>query len=252
MPPRRSFRRPSVFSGVPPITLRLLVATAVTTIGCVVAYHLGLPQLLEAFVLRPAEVLPGLKVWKLLSYLFVEGTDPLGFLIDLVVLYFFGAWFERTWGPRRFIVFYAISGAGAGLFVTLVGLVSPSVAAQPYFGIWPVMEALTVAMGMLEPDMEIYFYFLFPLKARIMMFASWGLIALFMIFGGTPVPYLAAVGGALTGLALSVSRGGPRRLWLRFRAAQIERQLRRRARHLTVVPPPEERGRDGEPKHWLH
>ncbi len=247
--PIHGFRRPSSFGGVPPVTLRLLIATGLTTLGCVISAHLGLPQILEAFVLQPAQVLPGGKAWKLLSYLLFEGLDPLGFLLDLVVLYFFGAWFERTWGPRRFISFYALSGLLAGLFVALIGLVSPAVAVQPYYGIWPVMEALTVAMGLLEPDMQIYFYFLFPLPARVLMYASWGLIALFMIFHGSPVPYLTAVGGALAGLALSVSRGGPRQLWLRFRAAQIERQLRRRSRHLTVVPPPN--GED-DPKRWLH
>jgi membrane associated rhomboid family serine protease len=245
-----TFRPPSFLARVPPTTLKLIVATGVTTLACVIALNFGHPQLAEAFLLRPADVLPGLKVWKILSYMLFEGTEPLQFLIDLVVLYFFAAWFEQTWGPRRFITFYAIAGAGSALLVVLLGLVSHTVAAQPYFGIWPVMEALTVAMGMLEPNMQINFYMIFPMRARTMMFLSWGLVALLIVFNGSIVPYLAVIGGIGMGLALSLGANGPRRLWLSFRAAQIERQLRRKSGHLKVVPPPERK--EADPKTYLH
>jgi membrane associated rhomboid family serine protease len=248
MPPR--FRTPSFMARVPPTTLKLLIATGVTTLTCVVALNFGYPQLAQAFVLQPGQVLPGLKVWKLLSYMLFEGTEPIGFLIDLVVLYFFAAWFEQSWGPKRFITFYAIAGGGSAVLVVLLGLVSPTVAAQPYFGIWPVLEALTVAMGMLEPNTQISFYMLFPMRARVMMYLSWGLIALFVVFHGTVVPYLTVLGGVGVGLALSIGANGPRRLWLNFRAAQIERQLRRKSGHLKVVPPPERK--EADPKTYLH
>ncbi len=250
-PPRFRFRTPSFARGVPPITLRLLVACGVTTLVCVIASHLGAPQLLEAFVLRPAEVVPGLRVWKLLSYALIAGIDPLDFLLNLLVLYFFGAWFERSWGPRRFLWFVTLSAAGAAAVAVLVGLVSPAVAGYPYAGIWPIMEALTVAMGLLDGDSQVYFYLLFPMKARTMMYASWGLIALYAIFSGGLVPFVTVLGGVGMGLALSLGAGGPRRLWLRIRAGQIERQLKRRARHLSVVPPPS-RDQDGGPKTYLH
>jgi membrane associated rhomboid family serine protease len=244
------FRPPAFVSRVPPTTLKLLIATGVTTLVCVVAANFGYRQILEAFVLYPGEVLPGFKVWKLLSYVLFEGMEPIGFVIDLVVLYFFAAWFERSWGPRRFLIFYALSAGGSALLVVLLGLFIPSVAVQPYYGIWTVMEALTVAMGMLEPNMQIYFYMLFPMRARTMMYLSWGLLGLFIVFHGTLVPYLTVLGGVGMGLALSLGTRGPRRLWLNFRAAIIERQLRRRAGHLKIMPPPERK--DSDPKTYLH
>ncbi|MHB8420090.1 MAG: rhomboid family intramembrane serine protease [Myxococcales bacterium] len=251
MPPQGFRLRPPSFGGrLPPITFRLLVASGVTTLGCVVASHLGVPQIVDAFVLVPSEVIPGLKVWKILSYVFFVGYDPLSFLLDLLVLYFFGAWFERTWGPRRFLWFLLLSTAGSAAVAVAVGLFSRSVAAYPYFGVWPVMEALTVAMGTLEGDSQIYFYMLFPMKARLMMFLSWAILALYVIFAGSIVPFVAILGGVAMGLVLSLGAGGPRRLWLRFRAVQIERQLKRRARYLQVVPPP--RDRDSGPKTYLH
>jgi hypothetical protein len=64
--------------GVPPITLRLIVATAAATLLCVVARNFGLPEVLEGFLLQPWQVIPGLRVWKILSYLFVQGPPGAG------------------------------------------------------------------------------------------------------------------------------------------------------------------------------
>jgi membrane associated rhomboid family serine protease len=215
-----------------------MIATAGATLICVILANFGIPQVLDAFVYRPEDVVPGWKVWKLLTYLFILGSDPLGFIFGLMVLYFFGGWFERAWGSRRFLRFFLIAGAGAALLPLLVSVFSERVAATAYFGSWSVLEALTVAMGMLQPQMQVYFYFVIPLTARQLMFISWGLLGLFVVFSGSVVPYLPAIGGVLMGLLLTLGTQGPRRIWIRFQAARIERQLKRRARHLSVVPPP--------------
>ena len=245
MAPPRFRRGAGLLAQLPPVTLRLLIASAAATLLCVVAANLGAPAVLEAFILRPYEVVPGLEVWKLLSYAFTLGLGPIDFVIGLLVLYFFGAWFERAWGPRRFLVFYLAAAGGAGLFAVLVGLVSARVAHEAYLGNWAVIEALTVAMGILEPSTEIYVYFLLPLKARLLMFLSWGVIALYAIFAGSAVPFVTAIGGALVGLLLTLGAGGPRRLWRHLRAAQFERELRRRSRHLKILTggEPERKGR---------
>ncbi len=223
-------------SFIPPITLRLMIATAVATIGAVVANNFGLPQILQALVLQPVEVVPGLKLWKLLSYVFVTGLDPISFLFDLLVLYFFAGWFERSFGPRRFLQFFFLSAAGAALLPLAISPFSPSVASYPYLGAWSVFEALTVAMGMLQPGAQVYFYMVLPVTARQLMFLSWGLIALFIVFGHGVVPYLTAIGGIGMGFALTLGSREPRRWWLRFQAARMERQLKRRAAHLRVIP----------------
>jgi membrane associated rhomboid family serine protease len=243
-------RRRNLFGAVPPITLQLMIATGGATLLCVILANFGIPQVYDAFVYRPHEVIPGLKLWKLLTYLFVLGGDPIGFLIGLVVLYFFGAWFERSWGSQRYMRFFLISGAGAALLPLAVSAFSERVAGTTYYGNWAVLQALTVAMGMLQPEAKVYFYFVLPISARQLMYLSWGLIGLFIVFNASVVPYLPAIGGVVMGLLLTVGAQGPRRLWLRFQAARIERQLRRRSSHLKVVPPP---SRDGEDKKtYLH
>jgi membrane associated rhomboid family serine protease len=243
-------RRRNLFGAVPPITLQLMIATGGATLLCVILANFGIPQVLDAFVYRPHDVIPGFKVWKLLTYLFVLGSDPIGFIFGLLVLYFFGGWFERSWGSQRFMRFFLISGAGAALLPLLVSPFSTRVAGTAYFGNWAVLEALTVAMGMLQPDIKVYLYFVLPVTARQLMYVSWGLVGLFIVFNASVVPYLTAIGGVGMGLLLTLGAQGPRRLWIRFQAARIERQLRRRARHLTVVPPPS-RDRDDK-KTYLH
>jgi membrane associated rhomboid family serine protease len=236
---------------IPPTTLRLMIATVVATLLGVIARNAGRPEVLDAFLLRPREVVPGLRVWQLLSYLFIQGTGAIDLLLGLLVLYFFGSWFERRWGSRRFLFFFVASGAGAGAFVVLLGLLSSRIASEPYYGIWAVAEALTVALGVSEPDTEIYLYLMFPMKARNLMFASWVLLGLFAVFAGSPIPYLNAIGGAAMGGVLTAGFGGPRQAWLRFRASRIERELRRRARHLKVVPPTKG-DVEGDKKTYLH
>jgi membrane associated rhomboid family serine protease len=243
-------RRRNLLGAIPPITLQLMVATAGATLICVLLQNFGIPQVLDAFIYRPEDVVPGLKIWKLLTYLFILGSDPIGFIFGLMVLYFFGGWFERAWGSRRFLRFFLISGAGAALLPLAVSFFSPRVAATAYFGSWAVLEALTVAMGMLQPQMQVYFYFVIPLTARQLMFISWGLLGLFVVFAGSVVPYLPAIGGVGVGLILTLGTQGPRRLWIRFQAARIERSLKRRARHLRVLPPPA-RDKDDK-KTYLH
>lgn len=232
--------RGTFLSQVPPVTLRLMIATAVVTLGCVVAAHAGVPQLLEAFVYQPGAVVPGLRFWKLLSAVFVTGTDPMGFLFGLIALYFLGGWFERSFGSRRFLRFFVLSAIGASLLPLSISVFSPSVRAYPYFGNWPVFEALTVALGLLQPRAQVYFYMIIPVTARQLMLLSWGLIALFIVFDGGVTPYLCAIGGIGSGFVLTLGKDmarGPRRWWLRLQAARLERHLKKRAAHLRVVPP---------------
>jgi membrane associated rhomboid family serine protease len=193
-------RRRNLFGAVPPITLQLMIATGGATLLCVILANFGIPQVLDAFVYRPHDVIPGLRVWKLLTYLFVLGSDPIGFIFGLLVLYFFGGWFERSWGSQRFMRFFLISGAGAALLPLVVSPFSARVAGTAYFGNWAVLEALTVAMGMLQPDIKVYLYFVLPVTARQLMYVSWGLIGLFIVFNASVVPYLTAIGGVGMGL----------------------------------------------------
>lgn len=224
------------FAQIPKVTFRLLIATAVVTIGAVVLQNFGFPLVLKELVLVPEDVVPGLHLWKVVTYAFVTGGDPIGFLFDILVLYSFGSWFERSYGSKRYARFFFFSAIGAALLPVAVGVFSARVAGYSYVGAWAVFEALTVALGILQPGATVNFYMIIPVTARQLMYLSWALIGLFIVFNHTFVPFLPAIGGIGMGFFLVLGTSGPRRLWLRLQSALLERQIRQRSQHLKVVP----------------
>jgi membrane associated rhomboid family serine protease len=51
---------------------------------------------------------------QLISYMFMHG----GFnhiFFNMFALYMFGGVLEQTWGPKRFLTYYLITGIGAGI-----------------------------------------------------------------------------------------------------------------------------------------
>ena len=54
------------------------------------------------------------ELWRLLTFPLVE-IEFWGLLLNLVVLYFFGAYFEQNWGTRPFARFFFLSSFGAAI-----------------------------------------------------------------------------------------------------------------------------------------
>ncbi len=52
--------------------------------------------------------------YQFITYMFFHGG--IGHLFgNMLALFFFGPWLERTWGAQRFFIFYMITGIGAGM-----------------------------------------------------------------------------------------------------------------------------------------
>ena len=148
--------------------------------------------------LIPAMVVRG-AVWQLVTYLFLH--DPQGFmhiLLNMLVLWMFGTPVEETWGTRRFTQFYFLCGVGAGLCVVLVNLVF----GNPYqatIGASGAIYGLLLAYGMLFPNQEVLFMFLFPMKAKYMVMIFGAIAFLGSFQGGGTVSNLAHLGGMIFG-----------------------------------------------------
>ncbi|MEQ8359965.1 MAG: rhomboid family intramembrane serine protease [Cytophagales bacterium] len=57
--------------------------------------------------------------YQFITYMFFHGG--IGHLFgNMLALFFFGPWLERTWGPQRFFIFYMVCGVGAGLLYGIV------------------------------------------------------------------------------------------------------------------------------------
>lgn len=168
-------------------------------------------------------------VYQLVTYMFMHGSF-MHILMNMFMLWMFGAVIERVLGTRRYLVFYFVCGLGAAFcqevaqFVdySLEGLaayqsvsvnVNGVVTAMPtdaYINLWNTVGAsgaiygVLLAFGMLYPEERIFIFPLpVPIKAKwfVLIYAA---LELFMAWhsSGDGVAHLAHLGGMAFGYLL--------------------------------------------------
>jgi membrane associated rhomboid family serine protease len=150
------------------------ISTALKAIiGANVAMFLvttALPQLRVQLGLVPMWVVHELRLWQLVTYMFIH-AGVLHILFNMLMLWFLGAELERLWGTRFFVKFYFVCGIGAGVLTVLLSLLPFGPLAQLYtsdiIGASGAVYGLLLAYGLYFPDRPIYMYFVFPIPARI-------------------------------------------------------------------------------------
>ena len=101
----------------PMVKTLLIVNTAVYLLLALAPDALS-AVIVQQFGLVPSDFLGRLKVWQILSYLFIH--NPYGLehiLFNMLSLWMFGTTIESVWGGQRFLRYYLACGAGAGVFV---------------------------------------------------------------------------------------------------------------------------------------
>lgn len=206
-----------MFPRIPPVTQGLMIACVVmfllqkvlppATVDSMALWPLGLNGL-DVFS-APNEFKP----WQLLTYGFLHG----GFAhlaFNMLALYTFGAPLEYTWGNRRFLTYFLVCIAGAGVLQLIVGWWTVSNGGMPYptVGASGGVFGLLLAYGMLFPNQRLML--IFPpiaLKARTLVIV-YGAMELMLGFTGLQpgVAHFAHLGGMLFGwLLIRYWRGQP-------------------------------------------
>lgn len=146
------------------------------------------------FGLHPAVTFLDLWLWQLVTYMFLHSTSTiLHILFNMLFLWLFGTEVERAWGTRAFLRYYFICGIGGALTTSLLFWNSTTIGASgAVFGVM-------LAYGMLFPNRQILFWFLFPMRAVTFVLLSVGieLYALLSLEDG--VAHIAHLGGMLFG-----------------------------------------------------
>jgi membrane associated rhomboid family serine protease len=104
-------------SGLPEVVKNLLIINLLMLLATWVAFQFGVDL---------TEIL-GLHHWsseafrphQMVSYMFMHGGITHLFF-NMFALYMFGKVLEQVWGPKRFLIFYMVTGVGAGLIQLLV------------------------------------------------------------------------------------------------------------------------------------
>lgn len=158
--------------------------------------------------LIPGQVLFDYWLWQPLTYMFVHSTSVMHIVFNMLMLWFMGSELENRWGSKFFLKFYLFTGVGAGLIYCLGSLfyslyTGTTLTLQiPVVGSSGAIFGLLLAYGIIFSERELYFFMLFPIKAKYFVLIM-GLIELANLvsnsFAGAEVAYLAHLGGLISG-----------------------------------------------------
>jgi len=212
-----NYQNNSFLETITPVTRSLLIINLIVWVGCLlmqsslITSHFGLHYFMaEKFYL-----------YQLVTYMFTH-VDFSHLFFNMFALFMFGSVLERTWGPKRYLTYYFITGIGAGLiqllvvhfqvqsFMSSIELSSAEVvflynSLPVTIGASGAVFGLLLAFGMLYPNAPLYLMFIpVPIKAKYFVI-GYGLIEFF--FGvsnraGDNVAHFAHLGGMLFGIIM--------------------------------------------------
>ena len=171
---------------------------------------------------------PDFGLYQLVTYMFMHASLSHLFF-NMFALWMFGCIVERTWGARKFLVYYMVCGIGAGLLQEMAQfaqfymlavenvhgfsvsqIMTVAKASAAVINLWTTVGAsgaiygILLAFGMLYPEERMFIFPLpVPIKAKFFV-VGYAAIELFMAFStsGDGVAHLAHLGGMLFGFLL--------------------------------------------------
>jgi len=191
----------------------------------VLAQQFGGADLVEKFGLKPNVVIHGFEVWRLVTYMFLHSTGWLShLLLNMLMLWMFGTEVERVWGTREFVKYYFICGIGAALTTCLVFKDSNTIGASgAIFGVM-------LAYGLMYPNRQIFFWFIFPMRAISFVLLCTGIELFSLLSLNDGVAHFAHLGGMLFGYLYL------KRVW-RLRQFWSDLRWRLRRRRFRIMRP---------------
>jgi len=211
MPPTFSSRRYNFdWRGfiTPGVKLIVLICSGVfflqTLIGLAVDPLTSYHYVIQVFGLIPSAVTHGLRIWQPFTYMFLHG-GLLHILLNMLMLWMFGRDLELMWGKRRFLNYFFLCGAGAGIIEVLVKTIPVFFGKPPSdiptIGASGAIFGILIANAVLFPDRRIW---LLPLPVTIPMRPYVAVMAAIEFFGtlgtgGDGVAHICHLGGMLVG-----------------------------------------------------
>ncbi len=223
--------RPSGFGYLPVVTKNIIIINVIMFLLTQILAAKGID--LTAYFGLHYYLAPDFKPHQFITYIFMHGSIQ-HILFNMLAVFIFGQVLEQLWGPKRYIIFYLLTGLGAAMAQYIImfieipqvleavnaDLASPDVSTfqksqlieQKYaylngnviVGASGSLFGLLGAFGMLFPNRELYLYFLFPVKAKWLVI-GYGAIELFSGLRNDPmdnVAHFAHLGGLFVGIII--------------------------------------------------
>jgi hypothetical protein len=166
------------------------------------------------------------KPWAVVTHYAFLFNSPIGFLFEMVAIYFFLPVIVQSYGKKglyRLLIWISVVTTVFGLLGVVSGAI-PSNSA-PAFGLHPLITAMVVVFGLKNPFATIYLLF-FPIQASWIAWGS-GILALLNFFAGRSLESLIVLGGWVTGYLFVTGRGNikPQKLWANLKHERRRRRL---------------------------
>lgn len=251
-----SYRQTS--TSVPPFTPAvkwlMIVSGTIWFFGQVLLESFLRVPLTSWLALYPQKVIFNFFGWQLFTYMFLHTLQISHILFNMLLLWFIGSELEQRWGSRFFTIYYLICGVGAAILYTLGMAVYAAVSGHqmglyiPVIGASGAVFGLLLAYGILFGERVIYFFMIFPMKAKYFVLVM-GLIEFASMvtasIEGSEVAYLAHLGGLATGYLFLVSyTKWQRRKWNQKSSAK------HKGRNLKLVVDNDRDNPPDGPKYW--
>ncbi len=225
--------RPSFMSSIPVVVKNLIIVNVLMLLGTYSLRQAGIDLYDYLGLYFPLS--EKFRLHQFFTYMFMHSLSPSHLFFNMFALYMFGRVLESVWGPKRFLMFYLVTGVGAGLIQTLVttveyqmlvskispdqvdyfkelalqgkyiqGTVSEKMAMimnTPTVGASGAVFGILLGFGMLFPNTQLMLLIPpIPIKAKYFV-AGYGLLELFFGVSGIQgsVAHFAHLGGMLFG-----------------------------------------------------
>ena len=214
----------SPFTGLPPVTLNLLILNAICLLASAIFAQKGinLNYILGLHYVGASKF----NLFQPITYMFMHANFSHLFF-NMFSLFMFGRVLEQYWGSKRFLIYYLVTGIGAGFVQEVVWffqvqevLSNPEVTRSvdmmtrvvPQYlnnmfltvGASGAVFGILLAFGMLFPNAPLFLMFIpVPIKAKYFVI-GYGVLELFLGVSGSNdnIAHFAHLGGMIFGFIL--------------------------------------------------
>lgn len=193
---------------MPPVTMSLICVNGVMLIALWFCQRVGID--LNFFLGLHYWQAGSFKIYQFVSYMFMHGGFS-HFFFNMFALWMFGTVIERTWGAKRYLIYYFVCGLGAAVVQEIVWGIGMSPETLAYYGDYLItvgasgaIFGILLAFGMLYPNAPLFIMFIpIPIKAKWMVI-GYGIMELFAGVSqtGDNVAHFAHLGGMIFGFLL--------------------------------------------------
>lgn len=140
------------------------------------------------------------KPLQLFTYMFAH-ADFFHIFFNLLVLSSTAPVLENFWGQKKFLIFYLVTGIGAGIFHVLINLFFfDNITYSSMLGASGAVYGVLMGFGMMFPNMEMRL--LLPPVAIKAKYLVWVLGAITFLLSGAGVAHFAHLGGIIFAFVL--------------------------------------------------